>query len=213
MQVFGSKKMGIISDSHGKPDSINNAITHLKNNKCDGIIHLGDICDTLFPETCDDCIQILEDNGVVAVKGNNDHMLQMNQIGNLQSPVSNKSIAYLKNLSPVIEWENVFFAHSLPYYDEMGISCITRGLGKQEMCKFFSIPGENILFRGHGHTPEIIWEKEGLFYREVFCTNQTIELKPYLPCIVTCGALTRELCMIWDIDNQKLTSLSIKPEH
>ena len=212
MQTSGLKKIGIIADSHGKPDTISKAVTHLKNNRCDKIIHLGDICDTLFPETCNVCIQILEDNDVVAVKGNNDHMLQINQIGNLESPISHQSLSYLKNLSPVIQCDNVYFAHSLPYYDEMGISCITRGLGKQDIKKFFSVPGEKILFRGHGHTPEIIWEKEGLYYREVFSTNKTVDLKPFLPCIITCGALTRGLCMIWDIDTQMLTSLSIKAE-
>ena len=213
MQVSELKRIGIISDSHGKPETIINAVRHLKNIKCDKIIHLGDICDTLFPETCDKCIQVLKENDIVAVKGNNDHMLQLNQIGNSQSPVNKKSLSFLENLPPVINCDVACFAHSLPFYDEMGISCITRALGKQEITKFFSIPGEKILFRGHSHTPEIIWEKEGLFYKEVFNVNQALDLKPYLPCIITCGALTRGLCMIWEVENQILTSFSIKAEH
>ena len=206
------KNIGLIADSHGRPDTIKNALTHLKDKRCDTIIHLGDICDTLFPETCDICIDIIRENKVIAVKGNNDHMLQLNQEGNPVSPVSQRAIAYLKNLSPVLEYDLAFFAHSLPYFDEMGISCITRALGKQEISRFLAAPEYKILFRGHGHTPEIIWEKYGLFYKETISANQTIDLEPLLPCIITCGALTRGLCMIWDMENQKLTSLSFKTD-
>ncbi|MBU4469162.1 MAG: metallophosphoesterase family protein [Proteobacteria bacterium] len=209
MGVSGGKRIGIIADSHGRPQAIVDAANFLYDLNCDKIIHLGDICDTLHPETCDACLATIQAHGVFAVKGNNDHMLQLNQEGNAGSPVSEKSLRFLRGLAPVIETNKAFFAHSLPFYEDMGIACITRALGKNEIKQFFALPGERILFRGHSHTPELIWEKEGLYYREVFSKNQTVQLKPFLPCIITCGALTRSLCMVWNMESQEVTCLSV----
>jgi predicted phosphodiesterase len=209
MQGPGGKRIGIISDSHGRAQSIVDAAQFLLHLNCDRIIHLGDICDTLRPETCDLCVQALQTHHVDAVVGNNDHMLQLNQEGNAESLVSEKSLEYLRNLPPVMETDEAVFAHSLPFYEEMGIACITRALGKNELKQYFSVPGQRILFRGHSHTPELIWKKEAFFYRDEFKKNQTLNLAPFLPCIVTCGALTRGLCMIWNVEAQDITCLSI----
>ena len=208
-QEYALKLIGIISDSHGRHQSIIEAAEVLENLHCDHIVHLGDICDTLYPETCDLCVEAMQVYDIQAVKGNNDHMLQLNQTGNQESLISAKSMAYLDDLAPVIEMEQAVFAHSLPFYEDMGIACITRNLGKAEITRFFSMPGRKILFRGHGHSPELIWEKDGLFYREDFSTTRKIDLNPHLPCIVTCGALTRGLCMTWEIEKQELTCISL----
>jgi predicted phosphodiesterase len=209
MNGSGLKRLGIIADSHGRPQVIEDAARFLYDLNCDGIIHLGDICDTLHPETCNACLEVLQVHGLDAVKGNNDHMLQLNQEGNPDSPVSEKGLVYLRNLEPVVETDRAIFAHSLPFFKEMGIACITRALGKNEIKQYFSLPGKRILFRGHSHTPELIWEKAGLYYRDALGRNQTFHLSPFLPCIVTCGALTRRLCMIWDVEKQDVTCLSI----
>jgi predicted phosphodiesterase len=201
---------GIIADSHGKFEKLAKAIKFLRDNDCKKIFHLGDICDSFQPGTCNQCIEALKKENVIAVKGNNDHVLEINQMDYNESLVSRSSISYLQALPPVFEYKNAIFAHSLPFFKELGISCITKVMGKAEINKFFSEPHNKILFRGHNHDPEIIWIEEKIIKSEKLLTGQKISLDNRLPCIVTCGALTRGLCLIWNIRENELKSLSFK---
>ena len=191
-------RIGIIADSHGKVDMIKKAVIFLQDSHCDKIIHLGDICDSFSPATCDSCLKVLMDNNVIALKGNNDHVLEVNQTGNNDTVMSTDGLAYLQQLAPVIECGDAVFAHSLPFYNELGISCITRFMGEAEIRLFFSKTGYRILFRGHGHDPEIVWKEKERVHCTSLETGSDTDLTPYQPCIITCGALTRGLSMIWD---------------
>ena len=208
MTVFHKNIIGIIADSHGRSDMIQKSVEFLLDQQCDLIIHLGDICDSFSPATCDPCLNILMDYHVVALKGNNDHVLELNQSFIENPNISKKGLTYLHQLAPVLECEKAVFAHSLPFFKELGISCITRFMGDPEIRHFCSEGTHRILFRGHGHDPELIWIEKNTIQRADLKTDTTIHLEKYRPCIITCGALTRGLAMIWDKRNNTLKNLS-----
>lgn len=208
MQTNKRKHIGIIGDSHGRADMIEKAVTFLKRHHCEPIIHLGDICDSFSPKTCDPCLDALMDHDVIALKGNNDHVLEVNQAASNDAVLSAKSLTYLRQLSPVMAYEQVVFAHSLPFYRDLGISCITRFLGEAEIRRFFSTSDHQILFRGHGHDPEIVWEENSVIHYRGLETGSETDLGSHIPCIITCGALTRGLAMIWDQNRNILKNLS-----
>lgn len=210
MDSLPSSCMGIIADSHGNPEMIAAAVDFFHSRGCSRIIHLGDICDSFKPETCDPCIRILKKNNIAAVKGNNDHVLEINQSPQTNPIISRESLLFLQHLPPTLACNKFIFAHSLPFFEDLGISCITKIMGEPEIRKFFSQTKYSILFRGHNHAPEVVWkEGQGIGSLEL-PPGERIRLEPYQPCIVTCGALTRGLAMIWDSASFSLTSHSIK---
>jgi predicted phosphodiesterase len=205
------RKVGIIADSHGQPQAIADAIDVLRQKGCGPIYHLGDVCDSFLPETSGTCVDLLLTKGVSAVKGNNDHAIVINHRGQEGTIVSGRTLEYLHDLPLILSHEGAVFTHSLPFIEELGLSSMI-GVMKEEWARRFfdQFPG-GILFRGHGHTPRIRWSDRGKFLSEVLEIDHPIDLAGRTPCVVTCGALTRGLCMIWDTLEKTLTSLSFNP--
>jgi hypothetical protein len=50
------EKIGIMADSHGRPEAIAAGAVYLKRKGCTALFHLGDICDSTMPGTADDCV-------------------------------------------------------------------------------------------------------------------------------------------------------------
>ncbi|MFO7559265.1 MAG: metallophosphoesterase family protein, partial [Desulfobacterales bacterium] len=96
--------MGIIADSHGRVESISDGIAFLSEMGCRPVFHLGDICDSSHPETADECVKILEKNGVSAIKGNNDHLILSSCPERSGNVISDHTATYLRNLPHVIEY-------------------------------------------------------------------------------------------------------------
>jgi len=197
--------VGIIADSHGQVDAIADALEFLNAKNCDHIFHLGDICDSLRPETSEACIKLLLDAGVTAIKGNNDHILLVNQ-SEMESPcMAGWAMDYLRKL-PLVRAENpAVFAHSLPFERELGLSCMLGAIKPGVPEKIFSQFSKHILFRGHSHDPEIIWRAEGKIQSRRLACGETVDLKSCVPAIITCGALTRRLCMTWEPAERRVT--------
>jgi len=207
----GCRNVGIIADSHGRPHTISAAIGFLRQRGCGRIYHLGDVCDSFLPETSGSCVRILEEASVSTVKGNNDHAIVINNMGQRQTPVSDRTLAYLHDLPYVVEDGEAVFTHSLPFVGELGLSSMIGVLREAWVRRFFSEFPRGILFRGHGHTPRIRWidSNGGHLICEAIPTGQPIDLAGRIPCVVTCGALTDGLCMVWDTVEGILTCLSL----
>lgn len=202
------RKVGIIADSHGQPQAIADAIDLLRQKGCEPIYHLGDVCDSFLPETSGGCVDLLLEEGVLTVKGNNDYAIVINHAGQEGTVVSGKTLEFLQALPLVLECEGAIFTHSLPFVEELGLSSMI-GVMKEEWARrFFNQFPERILFRGHGHTPRIRWSDNDELLSEVLETDHTIDLANRIPCVVTCGALTHGLCMVWDTQGKELTCLS-----
>jgi predicted phosphodiesterase len=204
---FG-ETVGIMADSHGRPETIKSALEFLSHRGCSKIYHLGDICDSLHPETARECADMLSKNGVLAIKGNNEHALVVRKEMNPELKVSVWTAEYFKNLKPLLKHEYAIFAHSLPFVRELGVSCMMRNMDNDAIDAFFHRYSENVLFRGHSHAAEIIrkGKKRNAFYN--ISEGEEIDLKGKMPCIITCGALTRGMCMLWKPQEMKVSCLS-----
>jgi predicted phosphodiesterase len=198
-----------MADSHGQPGTISAALNLFKDKGCAKIYHLGDICDSSHPETADTCIQLLQQNNVVAIKGNNDRTIETNHIKQKKSCISKASLLYLQKLPLVIEYKEVIFAHSLPFAKKLGLSCMIRIFGKESIKYFFNNYPHTILFRGHSHVPEILWVKSSDTLSEPLTTGQTVNISNRVPSIITCGSLTQGLCMIWKPEEMYVACFSL----
>lgn len=191
-------KIGIMADSHGRPEAITAALAYLVKRKCRPIIHLGDICDSAHPETAQACVVPIQEYAVTAIKGNNDHTIVANCTDHRQNSVPSEIIRFLQDLPLVACFQKAVFTHSLPFYQTLGLSCMIRNLGPREVDQIFTQYAEQVVFRGHSHTPEIIWQQGHETRAQVLYPGRKISLAERMPAVVTCGALTDGLCMIWE---------------
>jgi predicted phosphodiesterase len=190
-------QIGIMADSHGDPDKINAALEFFKGRNCPYLFHLGDICDSTNPATADKCLNPLQKFEVLAIRGNNDHLIEVNQRNQSQSVVSPQSLEFLRKLPLVRKYENAVFAHSLPFARELGLSAMVGRMGERELDLFFSLFPQHILFRGHSHTPEVVFNQNDQPLSRMLQPGQHFDLPDDSSCVVNCGALTRNLCLIW----------------
>lgn len=202
--------IGIMADSHGQPETITAALGMLTDIDCRTIYHLGDVCDSTHPETAEACLGRLRDPRVIMIKGNNDQALVANHIGQARPPVSPENLQCLRNL-PLVKYHlNAIFAHSLPFVRELGLASMIGNLGDPEAHRVFKEFPDRVIFRGHGHSPEIVWLQGQKITSRSISTGEKFELTAKIPCVVTCGALTRGFCMAWDPEENVIKCLSFR---
>jgi hypothetical protein len=83
-------------------------------------------------------------------------------------------------------------------------------MGEKEISRFFRSETKQILFRGHSHKPVISWRVKNKITTEEISLEHEINLLERLPCVITCGALTRGLCLIWDTEHMKIESKNFR---
>lgn len=201
-------KIGIIADSHGDAQLIESSLDFLQSTGCQTIYHLGDICDSYYLTETAACIQLLQERRILAIKGNNDHVITQYHATHENLNMTRAQKEYLNHLPLVREYRNAVFTHSLPFEHKLGLSCMIRPLDEYWTDRFFKgFPGK-ILFRGHSHDPEIVSGDIPQSETNPIPLNHPINLQHHNPCIITCGALIEKLCMIWQPDEQRITSLT-----
>lgn len=203
-------RIGVMADSHGQVGAIAAALNVFLSRGCQRIYHLGDVCDSVHPETADACVRPLVESGVLAIKGNNDHTIVANLQGNDQTGISVKTASFLRQLPLREEYEKAVFVHSLPFVDELGLASMLGVMGDNECRQFFETNPRGILFRGHSHSPELRWAGSGKIRMRKLEAGDIVDLENRLPCVVTCGALTRGLCMIWRTDRNSVEIISLR---
>ena len=189
--------VGIMADSHGRSDMILAALDFLSDKGCRHLVHLGDICDSTHPETVEACVRPLQKFAVLAIKGNNDHQIVVNHDRHRQTLIPQDILNFLKNLPLIRQLQYAVFSHSLPFARELGLSSMIGAMGKMQMSRFFRAYPQGLLFRGHSHTPEVFWKDVDQIISRKLAVGERLDLTDRLPCVVTCGALTRGLCLIW----------------
>lgn len=189
--------IGIMADSHGRPDKIAAALEFLSQRGCDCLYHLGDICDSGHPETAEACVRPLQHFKVMAVKGNNDHQIDVNHRDRMQSVIPQDVLGFIQNLPLMRHFRHAVFVHSLPFARELGLACMIGVLGEAEIKRILRTYPKGILFRGHSHTPEILTARNEKIISRTLRIGLRFDLTDGLPCVVTCGALARNLCLIW----------------
>ena len=198
------EKIGIMADSHGDPEAIDNGALYLKDKGCTALYHLGDICDSTRWKSADDCVAQVRNHGIVAVKGNNDHTLAVNARGRSNGGIRRTTVAFLENLPLCLSVGSAKLVHSRPYVRQLGLSAMIGVMGNREAGKFFRETPHGLLFRGHSHKPEMISSEEKEIRFSPLAVGQIVELSGHRPCIVTCGALTSGLVMLWEPGNDRL---------
>ena len=201
--------IGIMADSHGQPDTIQAALAALLNLDCRAVYHLGDVCDSAHPETAEACLRLLQEQHVIMIKGNNDHAIIASNIDRQCSFAAPKIWRYLQDAPLIQFYQNAVFTHSLPFADTLGLSSMIGTLGKNEALRSFNEFPHHIIFRGHSHSPEIVRPRGREITSHSLEPGEKINLAGKIPSVVTCGALTRGLYMVWNPANSALKSLSL----
>ena len=202
--------IGIMADSHGKPETILAALAVLKDLNCRTIYHLGDVCDSIRPETAAACLRPLRAHHVIMIKGNNDHVIVANYLGRADAPVSPQVLKCLQNMPLVETCHDAVLTHSLPFADQLGLSCMIGTMTEKAAQRCFREYPRHVIFRGHSHRPEILRPRGRRIESGSPAVGEKINLAGKLPCVVTCGALTRGWCMVWDPAAKYIEILSFK---
>jgi predicted phosphodiesterase len=203
-----SGRVGIMADSHGRVNALSAGISLLRRQGCDTLYHLGDICDSAYPDTTRDCLALIAEHHVLAVKGNNEHAIAVNLQDHEDDPGAILLASFLERLPLVRNHEEALLAHSLPFENELGLSAMVRVMEPLAANLFFKMYPGGVLFRGHSHTPEIIYSRDGRAATRSIPVDETISLADLRPCVVTCGALMDGLCLVWDPAGDWIRSLS-----
>jgi predicted phosphodiesterase len=202
------QKIGIMADSHGDPESIDKGAVFLKQQDCTTLIHLGDICDSNRFDTADACVDRVRKLGIAAVKGNNDHTLTADASGRKNTGIRPETLSFLEDLPLSLTIGRATFVHSRPFVRRLGLSAMIGTMGKRDAEKYFKENPDGLLLRGHSHTPEMIHRIDNQIHFAPLAAGQTVKLAGKRPCIVTCGALTSGVVMIWETGEDRLTCCS-----
>jgi len=198
-------RIGIMADSHGDPALLEAAIAVFRSRECAGCVHLGDIVDTARPETAGECLRRLNKLGILAIRGNNEHTLLLNQ----SSGIDKEAFETIREMPVVRRIECTLLAHSLPFETAMGPRCMFEDMTTDHLGRFFhSYPGMQ-LFRGHSHQPEVIRPKGAALYREKCRPGGLIPLPARQSAVITCGALADGLCLVWDRQKETIEFISV----
>ncbi len=207
--------IGILADSHGDPEAIDNGAAYLKQRNCTALYHLGDICDATLWQTADACVARVKKHGIIAVKGNNDHALAADARGRPDAGIRRATLAFLENLPLCLSVGGAELVHSRPFVRRLGLSAMIGVMGQREAGDFFRENPKGLLFRGHGHRPEMISGRNNEARFSSLAEGQTIELSGHRPCIITCGALTSGFVMVWEPGKDRLEcrTFSTRTDH
>ncbi|MDY6967075.1 MAG: metallophosphoesterase family protein [Spirochaetota bacterium] len=198
--------IGLISDSHSLNLEMRKAIEILYDMGAKNIIHLGDICDSLKPETLEDSIYILNRYNVKPIMGNNEYIIMTDQISSQTRSLKDTSISFLKELPYTIQFEDICFTHSLPLnWPAATHKPISEYLPKMTVKN----PPFRRVFRGHSHKTSMI-EIEYESQKELLIEpGARISLKKDRVYIITVGAVEDGLCSLYDPKSNEFITISI----
>jgi len=75
--------------------------------------------------------------------------------------------------------------------------------------KIFKFLRRPILFRGHSHSPELMWCRNDQVMTRTLLPAERVDLTRWIPCIITCGALTDRHCLIWEPARREVICLTL----
>ena len=182
-----------MADSHGDPASIDAAAHILKRRGCDLLCHLGDVCDTARPESTKICLERLMAHGILAVRGNNEHTLLLNQ----SSSIPPAALDIIRAMPLTRQIGTALMAHSLPFVSGMGSRCMLETMTTTHIRSYFRDYPSKKLFRGHSHHPEIVRTNQAALIRDKLFPGKIYPLDHSESAIITIGALTDGMCLIW----------------
>jgi predicted phosphodiesterase len=199
--------LGIVADSHGLPDKLREGIDVLRNRGAEEILHLGDVADTLRPETVDECIRLLIENRIRGVMGNHEYSLVMHHFKRYPEKFSREAMHYVYSLPWLIEIEGICFTHFSPVGGVHGIFAPTDDLSYEHTITNSEWP---IIVNGHSHDPRIYRQLDGVIENVKFKLHIPHRLDPVSRYILTCGALEDSYCALLDLPQRHFEIISLK---
>ena len=212
MTNLDRKRIGIIADSHGNLEATAEAILLLKGRGAGLLVHLGDFCDSIRHDRAAAMIDILLEHGVLAVKGNNDFLVE-NRLADARRPPDaegKKILAFLRDTPVVRTRGDIRFAHSLPF-DTLRAFYEPIDTGNTRRAEeLFDEADFRILFCGHSHLPILFRKSDGRVTREAVPAGRPMTLERMGRYIFVVGAAADGECALYDEESGTYESLRIK---
>jgi predicted phosphodiesterase len=203
--------IGLIADSHGNIEATAGAIRILKGRGAGMLVHLGDFCDSIRRDRTAAMIRLLRENGVLAVKGNNDfsveHLLADER--RPPDPAGESTSAYLRTLPFTRALNGLLFAHSLPY-DSLRSFYEPIDTGTtQRAARLFRETDFQLLFCGHSHIPILFRMARGNVTREQVPPGEKLLQDADDRLIVIVGAADEGECALYDRERRTYERIGI----
>jgi predicted phosphodiesterase len=160
--------IGLIADSHGNLEATAAAIRVLRGRGARMLVHLGDFCDSIRRDPAAAMIRLFRENGVLAVKGNNDFSVErmLTDERRRPEPAGEQTIAYLRTVPFTLALNGLLFAHSLPYDSLRSFYEPIDTGNTHRAARLFNELDFQLLFCGHSHAPILFRMARGKVTRE-----------------------------------------------
>lgn len=198
--------LGILADSHGCLAKLTSAIETLRAHGASLLTHLGDMVDTLRPETVDDCVQVLINNGVVGVMGNHEYSFVMHHFKRYPERFSETSKQYVSALPQRLEMFDACLTHFSHADGIYGMFAHTDDNSYREILRASRWP---VLINGHSHEPRIYHGLDGVCKNVPFDLASPFQLDEGGRYVLTCGAVEDSYCAIYDSGSRHFRVLSL----
>jgi len=200
MTDLDRKRIGLIADSHGNLEATAQVICLLKGRGADLLVHLGDFCDSVRHDRATTMINLLREQGVLAVKGNNDFLVE-NMLAETHRPAGpdgERTLAFLRTVPITRAVDGLRFAHSLPF-DSIRSFYVPIDIGNTlRAVQLFAEADFEILFCGHSHLPILFRKAAGRVTRESVQAGRPIILEQTERHILVVGAADDGECALYD---------------
>ncbi|MBN1615143.1 MAG: metallophosphoesterase family protein [Deltaproteobacteria bacterium] len=200
MEDKRKKRIGLIADSHGNLEATAEAIHLLKWRGADLLIHLGDFCDSMHPDRTAVMINLLRENGVLAVKGNNDWLVEniLSDPRRSTDEEEKQTLEFLLGVPIVRGYSDILFAHSLPFDMPRAFHTPIDTGNTRRAEDLFNTSDFRILFCGHSHLPILFKKKNGLVTREAVPAGLPTVLEQARRYIIVVGAAAEGESALYD---------------
>jgi len=203
--------IGLIADSHGNLEATAEAIRVLKGRGARMFIHLGDFCDSIRRDPAAAMIRLFQENGVLAVKGNNDFSVErmLTDERRRPEPAGEQTIAYLRTLPFTRALNGLLFAHSLPYDSLRSFYEPIDTGNTQRAARLFAESDFRRLFCGHSHIPILFRMAGESVTREQVPPGEKILQDAGDRFIMIVGAADEGECALYDGERQTYERIRI----
>lgn len=199
-------RVGILADSHGRADLLQIGIEILRSRRVEKLVHLGDVTDTLRPETVDECAEILLRDGIEGVMGNHEYSLVTHHFKRYPDRFAERAKDYIRSLPYVLEIAGVCFTHFSPTGGVHGLYAATDTKSYVAMLSDSSWP---VLINGHSHDPRIFCQSDGVVRSVEFDLESPFKLQGDTRYVLTCGAVEDRYCALFDFEERVFEVISM----
>ena len=203
--------VGLIADSHGNVEATAEAIRLLKERGAGILFHLGDFCDSIRHDRAAAMIRLLRENGVLAVKGNNDFCVEgmLTDERRPPGPKGEPAIAFLRSVPLTRTLDGLLFAHSLPYDSLRSFYEPIDTGATQRAERLFNETDFQLLFCGHSHLPILFRMARGKVTREPVPPGVKLHRDSGDRIIAIVGAADNGECALYDPEKQTYERIRI----